>query len=60
MQALKHKLVSHYGLNAGVAQRLITGGYPKPREIRAATDEQLLELPGFDQGTVDEVREKVG
>ncbi len=60
MQPVKRKLVQHYGLNAGVAQRLIAGGYPKPGEIRAATNEDLLGLPGFTQAMVDDVREKIG
>ena len=60
MNALQTKLVRHYKLGAGVALTLIDGGYPKPREIRAALDEDLLELPRFTQDIVDEIRAKVG
>lgn len=60
MDAIKSKLVRHFGLNPGVAQRLMNDGYPRPRDIKAANDEDLLELPGFDQDTVNEIRQKVG
>ena len=60
MDARIMRLVRHYKLSEGVAQALTDGGYPLPRKIRAASDENLLGLPRFTQDIVDEIRQKVG
>jgi len=51
-----HKLVVQ-GLHRRVAQKLVQFGFPLPRNIKAATDEQLLALPSIKQDDVDDIRE---
>ena len=60
MEQSKMKLMRGFGLSDGLAQALVDAGYKNPGLIKAASDEDLLELPRFTQEVVDEVRAKVG
>jgi hypothetical protein len=52
--------VKHYGLDADVAGELCLAGFHTPKLIRAASNKDLLDIPGMDQGKLDDVRAKVG
>lgn len=56
----KKKLVHGFGLNPGVATKLVQAGCNNPGCIRRATDQELLALPGIKQTDIDDIREKVG
>ena len=60
MEQSEVKLVRGFGLSAGLAQALVNAGYKNPGLIKAASDEDLLEIPRFTQNIVDDIRAKVG
>ena len=53
-----HKL-KHFGLSQRIATKLVQAHYNTPRLIKAASDEDLLAIPSFEAGDVQEIREKI-
>ncbi len=52
--------ITKSGVSKAVARKLIAAGYPTPRFLREATDEELLAIAGIGQGTVNKVRAWLG
>lgn len=48
------------GISKGQADKLIDAGYPTPRFLREASDEELLAIEGVGRGTVKKIRAWVG
>jgi len=60
MDARTRRLIKHYKLNSAVAQALIDAGLTTPRLIKAASDEELRNVEGIGQATLDDIRDRRG
>ena len=47
-------------LARGVVECLVRAGLERRLDIRLASDEQLLAIPGIEEGDVAEIRRKIG
>jgi len=54
------KAIMRSGVSKTMAGKFIDAGYPTPRFLREASDEELLAIEGVGQATVDKVRARVG
>jgi hypothetical protein len=52
--------LTYRGLSRRVAGKLSRTGLGDPLDIRRASDEQLLAIPGIEEGDVAEIRRKIG
>jgi len=48
------------GINHQKALRLVEAGYSRLNDIKAASDEELLEVQGIGPGTLRKIRENLG
>jgi hypothetical protein len=48
------------GLSQRVAGKIVHGGFHTPKAIKAASDEQLLVIPGINVEDIADIRLKIG
>ena len=59
--ARKESVIAKRGkMPPGIAKKLSEAGYGLARDLRAATDKELLTVQGVGQGTLKKIRDWVG
>jgi DNA integrity scanning protein DisA with diadenylate cyclase activity len=57
---MQNNLARECGINDQKALRLAEAGYGRLRDLRAASDEELLIIQGIGPGTVKKIRATIG
>lgn len=57
---MQNNVAGECGISEQKALRLAEAGYGRLRDLRAASDEELLAVQGIGPGTVKKIREAIG
>jgi DNA uptake protein ComE-like DNA-binding protein len=57
---MQNNIARTCGINHQKALRLAEAGYARVRDIKAASDEELLAIPGIGPGQVSKIRDAIG
>jgi len=50
------KKLTHFGIEKGIAEKLVNAGFDLPKKIKNATNAQLRQLEGIGDATVAKIR----